>query len=88
MAKTSRQKQWRSERTIEAAPEGSVETSGKVKPLGREIFSGPGGDSIRVLLGRARTCYWDLEDTPRIRSAFFNLNTPKDFSVHLDASGR
>jgi molybdopterin-guanine dinucleotide biosynthesis protein A len=59
-----------------------------LEPLVRKICSGPGGYSIRVLLGRARTCYWDLEDTPRIRSAFFNLNTPKDFSVHLDASGR
>jgi molybdopterin-guanine dinucleotide biosynthesis protein A len=59
-----------------------------LEPLVREICSGPGGYSIRVLLARARTCYWELEDTPRIRSAFFNLNTPKDLSVHLDASGR
>jgi molybdopterin-guanine dinucleotide biosynthesis protein A len=59
-----------------------------LEPLVREICSGPGGYSIRVLLGRAQTCYWDLEDTPRIRGAFFNLNTPKDLSVHLDASGR
>ena len=59
-----------------------------LEPLVREICSGPGGYSIRVLLARARTCYWELEDKPRIRSAFFNLNTPKDLSVHLDASGR
>ena len=59
----------------------------ELEPLVREICSGPGGYSIRVLLGLARTCYWDLEDTPRIRSAFSNLNTPKDLSVHLDAAG-
>jgi len=59
-----------------------------LEPLAREICSGAGGYSIRVLLARARTCYWDLEDTPRIRRAFSNLNTPKDLSVHLDASGR
>jgi molybdopterin-guanine dinucleotide biosynthesis protein A len=58
-----------------------------LEPLIREICSGPGGYSIRVLLGRARTCYWDLEDTPRSRSAFFNLNTPKDLRVHQDATG-
>ena len=60
----------------------------ELEPLVREICNGSGSYSIRVLLGRARTCYWDLEDTPRIRSAFFNLNTPKDLSVHLDAAGR
>jgi molybdenum cofactor guanylyltransferase len=59
----------------------------ELEPLVRGICSGAGGYSIRVLLERARTCYWDLEDTPRIRSAFFNLNTPKDLSVHLDAAG-
>ena len=60
----------------------------ELEPLVREICSGPGGFSIRVLLDRARTCYWDLEDTPGNRSAFSNLNTPKDLSVHLDATGR
>jgi molybdopterin-guanine dinucleotide biosynthesis protein A len=60
----------------------------ELEPLVREICSGAGGYSIRVLLARARSCFWDLEDTPRTRSAFFNLNTPKDLSVHLDASGR
>lgn len=59
-----------------------------LEPMVREICSGAGGYSIRVLLGRARTCYWDLEDTPQIRSAFSNLNTPKDLSVHFKASGR
>ena len=59
-----------------------------LEPLAREICSGAGGYSIRVLLARAQTCYWDLEDTPRIRGAFFNLNTPKDLGVHLGASGR
>jgi molybdopterin-guanine dinucleotide biosynthesis protein A len=60
----------------------------ELEPLAREICSGPGGYSIRLLLERAQTCYWDLEDTPRVRSAFFNLNTPKDLNVHLDAGGR
>jgi molybdopterin-guanine dinucleotide biosynthesis protein A len=59
-----------------------------LEPVVRTICSGPGGYSIRVLLERARTCYWELEDTPRNRSAFFNLNTPKDLHVHLDAKGR
>jgi molybdopterin-guanine dinucleotide biosynthesis protein A len=59
-----------------------------LEPLAREICSGAGGYSIRVLLARAQTCYWDLEDTPRIRGAFFNLNTPRDLGVHLGASGR
>jgi molybdopterin-guanine dinucleotide biosynthesis protein A len=60
----------------------------ELEPLVREICSGPGSYSIRVLLRRARTCYWDLEDTSRVRGAFFNLNTPKDLSVHLDGVGR
>jgi len=59
-----------------------------LEPLVREICAGAGGYSIRVLLGRARTCYWDLEDAPRVRRAFLNLNTPKDLSVHKRASGR
>jgi molybdopterin-guanine dinucleotide biosynthesis protein A len=59
----------------------------KVEPLVREICAGPGGYSIRVLLSRARTCYWDLEDTQRIRRAFFNLNTPKDLGFYMKASG-
>jgi molybdopterin-guanine dinucleotide biosynthesis protein A len=58
-----------------------------LEPMVRGICEGPRGYSIRVLLSRARTCYWDLEDTPRTRSAFFNLNTPKDLSVHFEASG-
>jgi molybdopterin-guanine dinucleotide biosynthesis protein A len=58
-----------------------------LEPMVRDICRGRGSYSIRVLLARADTCYWDLEDTPEIRSAFFNLNTPKDLSVHLDASG-
>ena len=58
-----------------------------LEPMVRGICSGPEGYSIRVLLGQARTCYWDLGDTSRNRSAFFNLNTPKDLDVHLDATG-
>jgi molybdopterin-guanine dinucleotide biosynthesis protein A len=58
-----------------------------LEPLVREICSGAGGYSIRRLLARAQTCYWDLEDTPRNRSAFLNLNTPKDLGIHLDAEG-
>jgi molybdopterin-guanine dinucleotide biosynthesis protein A len=58
-----------------------------LEPMVREICEGPDGYSIRVLLSRARTCYWDLEDTPRTRSAFSNLNTPKDLRVHFKASG-
>jgi molybdopterin-guanine dinucleotide biosynthesis protein A len=54
----------------------------------REICGGPGSYSIRELLGRARTCYWDLEDVSGNRSAFFNLNTPKDLRVHLGGSER
>ncbi|UCF99353.1 MAG: molybdenum cofactor guanylyltransferase [Spirochaetaceae bacterium] len=59
-----------------------------VEPQVREICDGPGGYSIRVLLARARTCYWDLENTPENRRAFVNLNTPKDLCVHLETSGR
>jgi molybdopterin-guanine dinucleotide biosynthesis protein A len=59
-----------------------------LEPRVREICAGEGGYSIRVLLARARTCYWDLEDTPRTRSAFINLNTPKDLRLHFRASGR
>lgn len=58
-----------------------------LEPLVREICNGEGGYSIRVLLGQARTCYWDLEDVPENRSAFFNLNTPKDLKAHLHSEG-
>lgn len=62
----------------------------KLEPLVGKICSGEGQYSIRVLLGQARTCYWDLEDRPHLRSAFFNLNTPKDLKTHLRSarSGR
>jgi molybdopterin-guanine dinucleotide biosynthesis protein A len=60
----------------------------ELEPLAREICSGAGGYSIRILLARARTCYWELEDAPRHHRAFSNLNTPKDFRVHLEESGR
>lgn len=59
----------------------------KLEPLVREICSGQRGYSIRLLLGQARTCYWDLEDRPHHRSAFFNLNTPKDLKAHLQSEG-
>jgi molybdopterin-guanine dinucleotide biosynthesis protein A len=36
------------------------------------------GNSVRLLLNEARTVYWDLEDSAASRSAFFNINTPKD----------
>lgn len=40
---------------------------------------GPGaGYSVRLLLAEARTVYWDLESSPATRTAFFNVNTPKD----------
>jgi molybdopterin-guanine dinucleotide biosynthesis protein A len=55
----------------------------KLEPLVREICSSKQGYSIRVLLAHALTYYWDLEDTPHHRSAFFNLNTPKDLKAHL-----
>jgi molybdopterin-guanine dinucleotide biosynthesis protein A len=59
----------------------------KLEPLVREICNGEGGYSIRVLLAQARTFYWDLEDVPENRSAFFNLNTPKDLKTHLHSEG-
>jgi len=58
-----------------------------LEPLVREICGGEGGYSIRVLLEQARTRYWELEDTPHHRSAFFNLNTPKDLKAHLQSKG-
>jgi len=58
-----------------------------VEPAVDRICRGRGGYSIRILLRQVRTCYWDLEDTAENRSAFFNLNTPKDLRVHLEASG-
>jgi molybdopterin-guanine dinucleotide biosynthesis protein A len=60
----------------------------ELEGLAREICAGPGGYSIRELLARARTCYWELEDVSGNRSAFFNLNTPKDLRVHLGESER
>ena len=60
----------------------------ELEPLAAEICSGPGGYSIRSLLARARTCYWELEEDPRLSRAFSNLNTPKDFHVHIEESGR
>lgn len=56
-----------------------------LEPLVREICRGEEGYSIRILLARAQTCYWDLEDGTR--PAFSNLNTPKDLRVHLESSG-
>lgn len=38
------------------------------------------GNSVRLLLDEARTAYWDLEDSAAQRSAFFNINTPKDLA--------
>ena len=58
-----------------------------LEPLAREICSGKEGYSVRVLLARAQTQYWDLAETPENRSTFFNLNTPKDLRVHLDTTG-
>jgi molybdopterin-guanine dinucleotide biosynthesis protein A len=60
----------------------------ELEPVAREICEAAGKYAIRVLLSRARTCYWELEDLPLHRSAFFNLNTPKDLGVHLDESVR
>ena len=60
----------------------------ELEPLAGEICSGAGGYSIRSLLARARTCYWELEEDPRHSRAFSNLNTPKDFRVHTDGAGR
>jgi molybdopterin-guanine dinucleotide biosynthesis protein A len=59
----------------------------ELEPLAREICRGPGGYSIRILLARARTCYWEVEDRPENRRAFFNLNTPKDLHMHHRAAG-
>jgi molybdopterin-guanine dinucleotide biosynthesis protein A len=60
----------------------------ELEAMAREICAGPGDYSIRELLARARTCYWELEDVSGNRSAFFNLNTPKDLRVHLEESER
>ncbi len=49
----------------------------------RQILSSRAGCSVRALLAAARSCYWDLEDTPESRSVFLNLNTPKDLGLHL-----
>ncbi len=42
---------------------------------------GPGGYSVRALLAQARLRYLDLEDGPRSRRAFLNLNTPRDLAA-------
>lgn len=51
--------------------------------------------SIRAIFAECRTCYFQVEDTPRVRRAFFNLNTPEDlarlraegWSVETEAEG-
>lgn len=49
----------------------------------RQILSSRAGCSVRALLAAARSCYWELEDTPESRSVFANLNTPKDLRYDL-----
>ncbi len=57
----------------------------RLESLAREILLGERGYSVRVLLDKARTCYLDLHAAPEVARAFFNLNTPKDIHLHLDA---